>query len=1096
MRLSLILSIISTFSLIANSGYSQQTKLSIDLENASIRDLLTEIGKKSEFSFWYSNNELTTNNSITISLKDQTVDKILDLALKEQGLTYEIKDKIILIYKRRDIPLYQQQKISGSITDGATGEPIIGANITVVGTTIGTVSDANGKFSLDVPSSSVQLTVSYVGYNTEIVQLNGQSNLEIKLIQDITKLDEIVVIGYGTAKKSDLSAAIGTVDSKQLSKIPSVRPENALQGMASGVEVYGNGGEPGSGSTILIRGVGSINNSTGPLVIIDGVAADINTVNPGDIKSMEILKDASYSAVYGARAANGVILITTKRGEKGVKISADVYSGVKNLVNLPKPLGLRDYAVIIDETNQNAIKQGLVGGTPPNVQKILDNSKTFPNTDWMDALTQQGTLNKQELSVSGGGENATFYFSGSHVKEVGTIIKNSHERYNIRLNSDFKRNKLKIGESFGLTYTKTDPYRGNGGAIIQDAIMLPPSVPVYDPSRPGGYGGTSRDEDGSDARNQVALLDLSYALNTNLLMNGNVYGEYEIFKGLTYRANFGMSGANFYNTWHNLPYDVNSWVDSQNYIGANAGKYSTAIFENTLLFEKSFNKHNISALAGYTVEKTKYRAFSGWGEGSFVVDHIHDINMLQGTNKKISGGQDANNLVSVLGRLTYNYDSRYILTALVRRDGSSKFGPNNKYGVFPSVSGAWRISKEGFMSDMDPETLSNLKVRASFGTLGRMPDASFAWQSTVWSGWPNAVFGSDAAFPTLDRNGFANEDLQWETEKQFNIGLDMGFMEEKLTVTADYYTRKTENMLVDITLPYSSGFTSTNANIGSMENKGYEIIATYKNKAGDLFYEISGNMAHFKNEVLDLGKSDVFLEGGYTQQGNTTRTEAGHPFASFYGFVADGIYQSDNEVNKDFNPIAKAGDVKFKDLNNDNILDSKDKTWLGTPYPKFTYSLNMNFEFKGFDMSMQFYAVSGVKILNFTHADWRSGIRNFNQSEDILSRWTPENKGNKWPRVILNDPNNNWRVSSLMLEDGDYLKLRFISLGYTIPSKLLNKVKIGKLRVYASAENVFTITGYSGISPEVGGYAMSRGVDSGSIYPMPRTLLGGIQISF
>ncbi|MDX1283365.1 MAG: TonB-dependent receptor [Draconibacterium sp.] len=1098
MKLTFLFLLVGLISVSA-STYSQITRLDINVKNNSVVELFKEIENRSEFYFFYQKEEISELNDISIDLKDARVTDILDQVLDGTDFSYKIVDRYIIIKKAEKTidnknVKPQQKQVNGKVV-GKDGAPIPGVSIVVKGTTTGTVTDFNGNFQLDIPASAEFLQFSFIGMITQEVAVAGQTQFTVIMENETISLAEVVAVGYGSVKKSDLTAAISSVQGEKIAGRPVLSPVQAIQGQAAGVNITGSG-EPGRAGAIRIRGVGSINNSSSPLIIVDGVIGDMNTVSPSDIQSMEILKDAAYAAAYGARAANGVIIITTKRGAAG-KISMNVNSfyGVQEFSNLPVALNAQQYAMILDEANRNA------GTTPPQSALDILANPNVEETDWVGAVARPGIIQKHELSASGGNETARFFFSLGYGSQEGTIIETNHEKYNLRLNSDFIFGKLKIGESLGIAYNRTNPLDGylKQNQTLREAVWMPPTIKIYDENLLGGFSGADRDYHGVAPQNPVSTMHLTIVENDRLNGSANLFAEYEFIEGLTYKMNLGLDGTWNYNTRQALPYDIIGWNYYSNSLLNNTSQAFSLVWENILSYTRSFGDHNISAVGAYTQERFSSRRFSAFVEGDMLNNEIPIFNQFSGElSYNVNGLKNAFNIESFLGKFNYNYAGKYYLTGVIRRDASSRFGPGKKVGIFPSLSGAWRISEESFFDGLK-NTLNNLKLRASFGTVGRLPDDNFAWQATA-IGTDVVVFGGNY-YGTMDKSSFANLDLQWETEKQINVGFDAGLANTNLTFSFDYYNRVTNDMLLNRPLPPSSGWVSTNVNVGSLKNSGFEITANYSGEIGKLTYDVSANVSHFKNEVLDIGGPDEYVLGEEVLRnlkiGSVTRSVEGRPYSSFYGFIAEGIYQSQDEINPTFAPNASAGDIKYADLDGDGLLTGADKDFIGNPFPSYTYGVNIDLGYSNFDFSMQWYGVQDIDIFNNNLYDTRSAVDNRNQEAGILDRWTPENPGNKWPRVVVNDPNGNWsRPSTIFIEDGSYLKLKYLTLGYTIPGSVLQKTKIGNVRLYVQAQNLLTITNYSGLDPEVGEGFFGRGIDAGNAYPVPRSYVAGVQIQF
>ncbi len=1099
----------------------------------SLKDVLTNLEEQYQIRFNYAS-QLIEKKDIFIDVSQLSGD--LDASLKEilspLNLRYErINDKIIGIYpqgvNREDNPkkskkeneseatfyhalvekldrraLANSQKlminIIGKVTD-ENSEPLPGVNVLVKNTTVGTVTDIEGNYRLNAPDNAETLVFSSVGYETKEVNINGQTTINLSMSPDIQALSEVVVVGYGTQKKSDLTGAVSSVEPQEITRVSERRLEAALQGRAAGVQVTRSEGNPGGEASVFIRGAGSIGNSS-PLWVVDGVPMDPgNYFNMNDVESIEILKDASAAAIYGARAAHGVILVTTKRGSEGkVNVNFNSTIGQRRAVNLPNLLGTPDFVEVSTRSREAA-------GIAPEPQWA--NPNALPNTNWVDEVfAGSGLEQTYNLSLSGGNENASFFISSAYDREEGILIDNWFERFAVRANSDYKIGKrIKIGESLLVSRTRENPVSNDG--LEQYLIYrAPPEMPLFDESNP--LGGWGRGPSYFNGPNPVSEEYQRHLMNNNTRINGNLYAEIEILDGLKLRGSFGANLLAGRSEAFIEAFDHGTRANPQNNLTHSFNDVEEYNSNVTLNYDKTFGKHQVQVLGGYErfmidglnlsatafeFPVTSTRTFA-LATGAVDINERRTISQLY-------------RLESLFGRVNYSFNNKYLLSVNVRRDGSSRFGPENQYGVFPSVSAGWRIMEESFM----PQNtfLSDLKLRASYGILGSDRINDFIFSRT---------YTNRGSTYTFDREGtkvrgfylsrFPNELVKWEEVVQTDIGLDASFFEGKLNMTADYYVKTTQDMLIGVRLPRTAGFGGRpEFNIGSVENRGFELMLNYQDRIGDLTLDISGNAAWNQNEVNALSADDQLFSGnGGPLGGNISLTEAGLPIGSFFGWTVDGVYQTQAEVDADNNAAPEGvyqnaqtapGDFRYVDIDGDNRITADDRSVIGNPWPGMIYGLNATFGYKGFDFTLFFQGVQDVDIVNVNKVYYRSLVQDYNTSDLALEGWTEANP-TQHPRLNFNDPNGNFRrPSSYFVEDGSYLRLRTIQLGYSLPKSLLDNIGLTSARVFVNGQNILTITGYEGLDPEVGGGGnINRGFDGLNQYPQTRLLSAGVQIGF
>ncbi len=1002
--------------------------------------------------------------------------------------------------------------ISGTITD-EEDVALPGVNVVVKNSTVGTVTDIDGNYSLTVADDAQTLVFSSVGYLTEEVTIGSQSVINLTLQPDIQSLSEVVVVGYGTQKKSDLTGAISSVEPEDITRISERRLETALQGRAAGVQVTREEGAPGAGSSVAIRGAGSIGN-TQPLWVIDGVPQNPgNFFNMNDVESIEILKDASASAIYGARAAHGVILVTTKRGTEGkVKVNFNTSIGQRSPMQLPDMLDTEGFV------RASSIGRINADGTP---EPAWDNPGSLPNTNWVDEIfSGRGLEQTYNLSVAGGNENANFFVSGGYDKEEGIMVDNSFERYALRANADFKIGKyIRIGESLLVSRTRENPTANDGGDLLTIFRAIP-IMPVYDPTNAFGGWGTAPSY--FQGPNPLAAQLQNHILETSNRLNGNVYAEIEPLEGLTLRGSVGVNIRALRREHFSEAFSygaLSNSINSLEYRSRDDEELNTNV---VLTYTKSIGKHDFTVLGGYE----RFQAddiFFGALAQDFPIDFSRSFAIASGT-VDISERQsieDQYRLESVFGRINYTFANKYLLTANVRRDGSSRFGPDFQYGVFPSISVGWRIIEEDFMQGAS--FLSDLKLRASYGILGsdRIDDYIFA--RTYRNLRSTYAFDATGQSGGTKERGFylrrfPNEQVKWEEVVQTDIGLDASFLEGRFNVTADYYIKTTTDMLIGVQLPLSYGVSAnrseperTPVNIGSVENRGFELALNYRQRVGEWNFDITANSAWNRNEVqqLDEGQTIPAGGGGPGYSGAIALTEVGQPIGYFFGLVADGIFQNQSEIDAlnaalpdgEFYQSKETapGDLRYRDIDGNGTIDADDRTFIGNPWPRMIYGFNANVAYRNFDLTLFFQGVQGVDIFNATKAYYRTVFSDYNSSTRVFESWTAENP-TQHPRQIAGDPNGNFRrPSSYMVEDGSYLKLRNIQVGYTLPEALISRIGLTNARVFVNGQNLLTFTQYEGLDPELSAgndNNTRQGIDGLGQYPQTRLVSAGLQIGF
>ncbi|QHS59590.1 SusC/RagA family TonB-linked outer membrane protein [Chitinophaga agri] len=995
-----------------------------------------------------------------------------------------------------------KRALSGKVTTGKDNSPLPGASVRIKGTNNGAITDGNGSFNLQV-SDSDSLEVSLVGFSKQVLSARGKSTMTVNLSEGATGLDEIVVVGYGTEKKKLVTGAIDHVNTQQLEQNHALRVDQALQGQTPGVQITATSAQPGESMKVRIRGTSTVGNAD-PLYIVDGVPTyDISYLNASDIAAMDVLKDAASSAIYGARAANGVVLITTRKGRAGsMKISYDAYYGTQNPSHKVSLLNAHDYGVIMNEMAINS------GGQPYFTMDEL--GKLGKGTDWQEAIyNKNAPMQNHSLSFAGGNETSVFSSSVAYTEQEGIIGVNGQskfDRLSFRMNSEHKMYKDIIIFGENLTYTQSRK-RGIGvGNIYNNAIRsvfsTSPLFPVYDAT--GNYAKSSFNV---EEANPVALMDYQNQNKdkTNRIM-GNTYLQISPIKGLTIRTDFGIDMSSTDSRSYTPIYNLSTNVINE-HSRATQGIYRTNSWnwDNTINYQRDFGKHNIGVLAGMNANETKASYLYGYKQDltKTGLDNAVIDNGTTDSTQRIYGADSAATIYSYFGRLSYSYADKYMFTAVVRSDASSRFGPNNRRAYFPSFSVGWVPTNEDFFK---PNWLDFLKIRAGWGQNGNLPTGYFQYLSTISTQYLGYYFGSgDNPYIGAAPIKISNPDLKWETSEQANIGFDANFLND-FNLTVDIYRKTTKDWLVPVNVPAVSGASTVLINGGDVRNQGVEISLGYNHTFNKLSVGINGNMGINRNEITDIPNKEKIINGAtaitYPSMPEFYRAQVGFPMGYFYGYKTAGIFQNEQEVNayvskdgKKIQPNAQPGDVRFQDLNGDGIIDSKDQTQIGNPYPKFTYGININLGYKGFDFSASLYGTHGNQIWDGTH-DFSRPLSNY--STEILGRWTGEGSSNRLPRVTDGaELNQNWiRSSDLYVHNASFLRVKSLNLGYDF-KQLLHAVPLSQLRLYVSATNLFTFTPYKGVDPEVGygptGWA--SGIDLGT-YPQPKSVLVGVSVKF
>jgi len=987
----------------------------------------------------------------------------------------------------------QQITVKGKVTDNKTKEALPGVNIIVKGTVKGTSANSEGNYSLTVPSSADSLVFTYIGYQTKIVPISGRSEINVTLSAQVLSTGEIVVVGYGTQKKTNVTGAIGSISGDEVDNISTSDPVSLLQGKVPGVRVENGGGQPGGDVTVVIRGTGTFGNDQ-PLYVIDGnITNSMSFLNPDDIESMEVLKDASAAAIYGNRASNGVILITTKKGQAGkTKVNFSTNIGVQNASKTYDFLNARQYANYRNLANDN-------DGQPRAPANSTDFDPSI-NTDWQDLQINPAPIQRYNLSVSGGNDKSSYYLSGQYFDQEGLVVDEEYQRYNLRANSTFKLGKFDLEESLSASRSINNPntYFGRERGAL-------PTIPVYDKNNDGGFAGIEPAYHGvARGINWYGLALLNENRYTTDQIVGSVNGKIEIFDGLEYKLNLGLD----YSVYHSYNYTPTFFFSTSqeafnDVADLNEGETRTTgtLIENTLHYNKSIGNHNIDLLGGYTQQLSKGRSLF-----TQATDFpTNDLRVISAANTIVSSSGEEQDyaLTSVLGRINYNFKEKYLLGATIRYDGSSRFTKENRWGTFPSISAGWRISNESFF----PEGIVNeLKIRGSYGELGSQNVGNYVTISGL-NIYTDYYFAGGVQ-PGTALTTLANPNIVWETTKSTDIGADIGLMDDKITFTLDYFDKLSDGVLTNLPIPTYAGVGSSIVkNAASIKNTGFEFSGTYHYRPDNngLQFSVTANFSTTRNNVEALGEGVSPITGGsFTQQTLTaTRTAVGHPIASFYGFVVEGLYQNQDQIDADGRSgVAQLGDFNYKDLNGDGKINSDDKTFIGSYVPDFRYGLNLNASFKQFDMQLFVQGVQGNEIWNAKKFQFILDGSGGNKITKMLDAWTPDNRDTNIPRPTIIDPANNSRASTFYVEDGSYLRVKSLQIGYTIPASLTNMLSMSNAKIYLRGQNLLTLTKYSGYDPEIGRNSGTKatglfgaGIDV-EAQPHARIFSVGVDLSF
>ncbi len=1009
--------------------------------------------------------------------------------------------------------------VSGAVASEEDNQPLIGATVQEKGAATGAITDVDGNFRLALSSPEAVLVISYVGYETKEIPVQGREVLAITLSLEAELMEEVVVTGYKREFRSDVASAIASVKARNIEKLVVVGIDQALQGQAPGVMVTQVTGSPGDDIAVRIRGVGTLGNNN-PLYVIDGVptTGNINMFSISDIESIDVLKDAAAAAIYGARAANGVVLITTRKGEAGKPVfDFEAYYGVQQPAGLPELLHAEDYLMLRNEAIGNAnLLRNPANQLPVYDPAILD---TLPDNDWLDMLFDPASIQRYSLSARGGSESGNFYISGEYLSQDGIFRSQGFDKYQLRFNGELGNRRFRVGNNMAFSHTSRQVINGSGDGFgpgnelsgIRYALIAAPLFPARYPD--GSFINVT-----SELGEPVLFGDgnanpLVFVENTDWTINryrifGNVFAELSLFEGLKLRSTLG--GDFLFEREKLFKKRLSAAIYDPTSLNEGRVFDQTLVWNNTLDFSRTFGGHRISALAGMEAiqNHTDYlgASASNFRRSDPLFRYIDASIPVELNDVGSSGIATEWALLSWFGQASYSFGGRYVVSAALRRDGSSRFGRNNRWGTFPSVSAAWNVSNEPFFENS--RLVSTLKLRASWGQLGNQEIGIYPYSSLVSTGDFVYVFGDNIATgASILETG--NSNIKWETSTQANAGLDLGFWEDRLSLAVDLFRKRTEDILVRVPVPQAGGSTRPPfVNAATVENKGVELGLYYRNKSGRFNYNIGANIASVRNEVLSIADSEPILGGFGLSDGPITKTEPGQPVGSFFLWEMEGLFQTQEEVDNSpvQTPFTRPGDVKFKDLNSDGVIDDKDRRHVGSPFPDFTFGLTAALSWRNFDLSALLQGVKGNDVyFLYGNFAYETQLRGFNSYSELLNRWTPDNPDTDIPKVSVDDRNGNRRISTRFLEDGSYLRVRNLTLGYNF-KELLKGEDISSLRLYLTVQNAFTFTNYPGLDPEIQANAndtrglgissdLSVGIDWGTV-PAPRTWIAGLQMEF
>lgn len=1108
MKISMLFMFLVLFTMQANSSYAQRTKITLDLNNVTVERLIDEIESKTDFHFVYQIKEVDLNRVVSVKANKELVTKILERIFGNTRTTHNVVDKQIFLKEReakantfkqevQNSPVKLQQLVSGVITD-SDGIPLAGANVVEKGTTNGVTADFDGNFSIEVANESATLVISYIGYSTKEVPLNGQASVNIVLEESAAGLDEVVVVGYGVQKKSDITGAVSNISEEKLQSRPTANFSDALQGRSSGVQIRQSGGDLDGKFQIAIRGVGSVTGSNDPLIVVDGVplvSASFSTINPKDIASIDILKDASATAIYGARAANGVVIITTKKGTVGkpqLTYSSDV--SIEHISERYDVMSTEQQRLLFVEAFKNSNRSTAVYDDPNNPIWQVDN-------DWQDLGTRAGIRQIHNLNYSGGTENTQYSASASYQNRTGILLNTDIKTYSLRTNLSSQVNDwLKISTNITGSYQPQNYSDGDdwGSTGYRGFVYQHSYTPAYDENGElANIDTASAPYFGANTNPLVPLLLPTKELNTTRLL-GNFQTNIRLMDGLFFNTNLGGDLVRVEGYTYNPIYSIGRMINTQGSVTVSNNSDTNWVADATLDYTKEFNKHDLKLLVGVSAQQFLLRRTSAFGTGTIdnSLNQLSNQTSFNSTGSNVKGG-----LASSFARLNYGFDDRYLLTATVRRDGSSRFGPDKRYGVFPSASLAWRVSQENFLKNST--TLNDLKFRVSYGLTGNQNIGNFEFITRAAS--TPYIFGNTVVVGNSASN-IGNPSLQWEANKQLDIGVDFALFKSRISGTIDYYDKKSEDLLIQNPIPLTAGVPNPPiVNIGSVRNSGIEFAIFTRNLTGKFKWSTDFNISYNENEVLDIGSNSagepLEIPGQNIPLSNvpTNLTVAGRPVGAFNMYIFDGMWQLGEEAEAATWFNAVPGDPKYRDLNNNGLLDAGDRAFVGNPHPKFIGGMDNTFSYKNLSLSVFMNFATGNKLYNTARNLFSRGVpfvQNFAEAADF---WTPDNPNATSPRPSQGGTTTTLATlaSTRFLEDASFLRVKNVALTYDLPGKIFETSFISSAQFTLSATNLLTFTKYTGLDPEASSREslLSAGIDY-TPYPNTKQYNLGVKIGF
>ncbi|WP_158638360.1 TonB-dependent receptor [Panacibacter ginsenosidivorans] len=1065
-------------------GFSQQ-KISLKFKKTEIADILTSIEKQTSYRFLYNNDLLDLKQKVNLNVQDAELKEVLNLMFTDTDLSYEFMQNNLVVIKSADGGAYEVKAIVTGKVTGENNTALSGVSVQVKGTNKGTVTDAQGVFTINANEADV-LVFSYIGYETQEIAVSGKTEINVTMVASNKQLDQVVVVGYGTQRKIDVTGSVTQIKGEEISKQASINPISSLQGKVAGVQIT-NSGAPGSSPQIRIRGLGTVYGDPNPLYIVDGVwYNDISFLNPADIETLSILKDASAESIYGIRAANGVVLIATKKGKAGqALINYSGYGGWQSVTNQVKMANATEYATLINELSER-------NGAEP----VYDDPASYGNgTDWYHQILRNASVNNHAISLTGGSEKNSYSFSLGYLNQQGVVETNDYTRYTALLRNDFQPfENLKLGYSVTGAFSNSNDIPGG---IFHQLFSAAPVVPVY--YADGSYGDPNDYNvgDGSNFNPQVTI-DFFNQKSKNYRLNGNAYVDLKFLQHFTFHTSVGGEyGESEVRNYLPVYKATLKQQNSTSQLSIQRAETRNWILENTLTYANKFGDHNITVLAGQAAQRYKSYGLTGTAY-NVPFNSEGDLYLALGDegSRNVVDYGDLSTIASYFGRVNYSFKNRYMLNASIRADGSSKFYGDNRWGYFPSVGAGWVISQESFMQNQ--KIFDYLKLRGSWGKIGNASvPSNLSVLKVTQEPYLTAIYNNQpytgASITTL-----VPPTTYWERGVGTDIGLEASFLNKRLSIEADFYNKKTEKAIFDIPVLGSLG-TSSGSIVGNQadfQNRGFEFSATWNSSLSkSLSYTIGGNFSINNNKVLSVstGANPIYQAVGTTGSNNfNTITVVGQPIGAFYGYQVTGVFQSDEDAAASLQSTAKAGDFIYKDQNNDKVIDGKDRIAIGNPNPKFTYGLNTTWNYKQFDLTIDLQGVAGVDIYN-ANLGLRYGGENF--TKDFYdNRWHGQGTSNSYPSANIGG-GQNYLANSFYVESGSYFRIRNAQLGYTISPDFINKWKIKKLRVYANAQNALNFFNYKGFSPEIGGTPTRAGVDV-DVYPLYATYNFGVNLTF